>query len=389
MIAELRDLAYAAIVRVLPGPIAGRVLPGLIRQFRETSVTTVDNSARRLLIAPVNSAGQGYAWARAAERLPGVAAASYMFRGDDDVFGFTADHVIPATALLSNARWRNAQRKAILGGFTHVIVESGIHLYESNGPVLALVRMLQQHGIRVALLWHGSDIRLPSAHARRERDSPFAHGYPDTAVLEKIAGANRTLIEDAGVAAFVSTPDLLAVVPEASWLPVVVDSSVWATDRPVLGGDLPIVLHAPSKAGLKGTQQIGAAARALHDEGLIDYREVTGISASSMPQQYAEADIVLDQFLLGSYGVAACEAMAAGRIVIGHLSDSVRHMVKEQTGYEVPIVQSRADELEEVLREIIRNRSRFAEHAALGPKFVDNVHDGARSSEVLRSFLDS
>src|SRR5690606_17386866 len=118
----------------------------------------------------------------------------------------------------------------------------------------------------------------------------------------------------------------------------------------------PVVVHAPSRAGLKGTQQIGAIARLLDAEGLIEYREVVGVPASSMPQLYATADIVLDQFLLGSYGVAACEALAAGRVVVGHLPEDVRRMTKERTGHDVPIVESRAGDLEGVLRSVISQR---------------------------------
>ncbi len=43
--------------------------------------------------------------------------------------------------------------------------------------------------------------------------------------------------------------------------------------------------------------------------------------ADAMPEVYGGADIVLDQFPLGTYGVAACEALVAGRLVVSHVSD--------------------------------------------------------------------
>lgn len=389
MLADFRDRTYATLVRMLPASVAGHVLPGLIRQFRDTGVTSVRSATRRLLVAPVNSAGQGYAWARSAERLGDVAAASYMFRGADDVFAFVADHVIPATALLSNERWRRAQRDAIFKNFTHVMIESGTHLVKPNGEVLPLVRALQQQGVRVALLWHGSDIRLPSAHARREPDSPFGNGYPDTEVLEQIASRNKALVDEAAVAVFVSTPDLLTDVPQANWLPVVVDPSTWEAPSPALERERPVVLHVPSRAGLKGTVQIEATMARLHEEGIIEYREVHGVPAAEMPQLYAGADIVLDQFLAGSYGVAACEALAAGRVVIGHVADEVRRKVQELTGHDVPIVQARMTKLEATLRRIVADREEARVLARRGPEFVRVVHDGRTSAEVLRPFLDS
>ncbi|WP_052166667.1 glycosyltransferase family protein [Microbacterium profundi] len=389
MLADFRDRTYAVLVRMLPASVAGHVLPGLIRQFRDTGVTSVRSAPRRLLIAPVNSAGQGYAWARSAERIGDVAAANYMFRGADDVFGFVADHVIPATALLSNERWRRAQRDAIFKNFTHMIIESGIHLVESNGELLPLIRELQQHGVRVALLWHGSDIRLPSAHARREPDSPFGNGYPDTEILEQIASRNKAVVDEAAVAVFVSTPDLLADVPQANWLPVVVEPSTWEASSPALERERPVVLHVPSRAGLKGTALIEATMARLHEEGVIEYREVHGVPVAQMPQLYAGADIVLDQFLAGSYGVAACEALAAGRVVIGHVADEVRRTVQELTGHDVPIVQARTTTLEASLRRIVADREEARAMARRGPEFVRSVHDGRTSAEVLRPFLDS
>lgn len=389
MLADFIDRTYATLVRMLPASVAGHVLPGLIRQFRDTGVTSVGPAKRRLLIAPVNSAGQGYAWARSAERIDDVAAASYMFRGADDVFCFATDHVVPAAALVGNERWRRAQRDAIFKNFTHVIIESGTHLVEPNGEVLALIRALQQQGVRVALLWHGSDIRLPSAHARREPDSPFSTGYPDTEILEQIASRNKAVTDEAAVAVFVSTPDLLTDVPQATWLPVVVDSSTWESSSVALERERPVVLHVPSRAGLKGTDQIEATMARLHEEGLVEYREVRGVPAAEMPRLYADADIVLDQFLVGSYGVAACEALAAGRLVIGHVADAVRRTVQDQTGHAVPIVQARATKLEATLRRLVAEREEASALARRGPEYIRAVHGGDMSAAALRPFLNS
>ncbi|MCE7480332.1 hypothetical protein LZG07_00060 [Microbacterium profundi] len=346
-----------------------------------------------MLIAPVNSAGQGYTWARAAERLPDVAAASAMFRGGDDLFGFAADHIIPAAALVGNPRWRSAQKAAVARRFTHVVVESGRHLFEPSGDVLRMIRELQDAGVRVALLWHGSDIRLPSVHAAAEPDSPFRGGvYPDTDVLEEIARAHASLGAESGVQQFVSTPDLLRFVPGARWLPVVVDPERWsfAAARPALDGDGPIrVVHAPTRAGLKGSDQIADIMDRLQSEGVVEYIEVRGTPSNQMPELYGSADIVLDQFLAGAYGVAACEALAAGRLVVSHVEDATRKTVQTLSGRALPIVQARWRELEDVIRAIAADRPRFAVHAMKGPDFIRATHDGTLSAQVLRSFLDS
>lgn len=389
---RLGAVAQAAAARV-PAPLADRLFPGRRREFREAGVTRAPIGERRLFIGPVNSAGQAHEWARAVERLPGVGAASFQYRGADDVFGFPADHVISTTCFVRNSRWRAAQRRGVESGFTHVLVESGRHLFGTEGTVLAQIRALQAAGLTVGQIWHGSDIRLPSQHAAGEPDSPFHPGrYPDTEALETIVLAHRRLIADAGVPQFVSTPDLLEFVPGATWVPVVVDVPRWsgAGARPALRGSRPpVVVHAPTRTGLKGSDRITEGMRALHDEGVIEYRELHGIPSADMPAVFGDADIVLDQFLAGAYGVAASEALAAGRLVVSHVGEDVRAAVAATTGAELPIVQARADELPAVIREIAGDPSRFAVHVEAGPAFVRAVHDGTLSAEALRPFLDA
>lgn len=389
MATSVADAAYRLITGMLPAPVADRVLPGRRREFRDVGVTAVPQARRRLLIGPVNSAGQGYAWAEAAGAVPDTSAASFMYRGEDDVFGFAAHHVIPVSAVISNGRWRAAQERAILCGFTHAIIESARPIFERDGDVVDQLRRLERAGIRVALLWHGSDIRQPSTHASNEPDSPFAHGYADTEALERIATANSEIARQTGVIQFVSTPDLLAFAPGARWLPVVVDVTGWASAAaiPAFARERPIVVHAPSRAGLKGSDRIAEPMRRLHAEGVIEYREVHGVPSAQMRALYGEADVVLDQFLVGSYGVAACEAMAAARLVIGHVSDDVRAAVRRATGHELPIVQSRAVDLEAVVTELVEDRVGSATTAASGTDFVRAVHSGEFSAQVLEEFL--
>ncbi|WP_052460573.1 glycosyltransferase family protein [Microbacterium gorillae] len=359
------------------------------RAARDAGTTPITRAERTLFIGPVNSAGQGFAWARAAERIPGVAAADFMYRNPDDVFGFPADHEVPTVFFRVNKHWQRAQRRAVRRRFSHVIVESGRHLFGSDGAVSDQVRPLIDRGVQVALLWHGSDIRSPGAHAAAEPDSPF-HGdrYADTERLTEITAVNHALMRELALPVFVSTPDLLRFVPGATWLPVVVDVQRWARPAPPQRlANRPVVVHAPSNAGLKGTELITELMRRLDAEGLVEYREIHGVAAADMPGIYGEADIVLDQFGLGIYGVAAVEAMAAGRLVISHVGDDVREAVRHESGRELPIVEARAVDLERVLREVVARPDRFAEIAASGVSFAGEVHDGARSARALESFL--
>ncbi|WP_147436199.1 glycosyltransferase [Mycetocola manganoxydans] len=344
----------------------------------------------RLYVAPVNWAGQGWQWARAAERfIPGVGAVSMAYRLDSD-FGFPVDVSVPVGAFVLSGRWQREQRRVVLSSFTHVLLEAERHVFGRvyDQSVVDQARDITSSGVSLAMLCHGSDIRLPSRHAARHEWSPFADAADaGTAVLEKQASANRRILDEVGAPVFVSTPDLILDVPEATWLPVVVDAARWSNSEDILATTRPRVVHAPSKGSLKGSDLIDPVLAGLAEEGLIDYRRVEGVPAAQMPDVYHSADIVLDQFRIGSFGVAACEAMAAGRIVVGHVTAQAREYVEAQTGLELPIVEATPDSIEAVIRDICARPDHFRPNGARGRAYVESVHDGRFAADVLRGFL--
>jgi hypothetical protein len=345
----------------------------------------------RLLVGPANSAGQGWAWARAAERLDGVRAVDLQVRGAGD-FGYPADYSVPSGVAAHSPRWGRGQWDAVSRGFTHVLAESQLPLFGGRfqGDVVAEHRALAAAGLAVASVCHGSDIRSPARHREHESWSPFHDENLElTRSLVSSVARRQAILDELDGVEFVSTPDLLLDRPRASWLPVVVDAGRWATDQPPLERDLVVVFHAPSHAGLKGTALIMPDLRRAAAAREIDLRAPDRVPMSSMPALVSEADVVLDQFALGIYGVAAAEAMAAGRLVVSHVTDFVRETVRAETGRELPIVEATPDTLLDVLADIRDRREHYRAIAARGPDFVAAVHDGRRSAAVLAPFLRS
>lgn len=343
----------------------------------------------RVMIGPANFAGQGHAWARAAERLDGVAALNMQYRSRAD-YGFPADYAVPESIWSFSRRWGVRQRAAVGAGFTHVLYEAERALFgAANDKIVSReARWLRQHGVNVGMICHGTDIRLPSRHREIDPYSPFHDADPDwVASLEARARANHAVLDRVGAPVFVSTPEMVLDRPDATWLPVVVHADRWVTSAPVLSREVPVVLHAPTNPQVKGTHRIEPVVDALHGEGLIDYRRVIKVPAAEMPALYADADIVLEQFALGMYSVTAVEAMAAGRLVIAHVHEQVRDHVREITGLEIPVVSATPDTLDAVLRDVRRNREHYQEIAARGPEFVDAVHNGDLAARVLAPFL--
>lgn len=343
----------------------------------------------RLLVGPRNFAGQGDRWARAAERLPGVEAVS-MLAGDNGGLDFPVDYRVPDAVYTNSRRWGLAQRAAVGDGFTHVGIEAVSSLFgaASDKVVAREVEWLRTRGVAVAMLCHGTDIRLPSRHAQLDEWSPFRDAPADwVARLQARASFNQSVLDRVGAPVFVSTPEMLLDRPDAHWLPIVVDPQRWTTPAGILRGDRPIVLHAPTNPLVKGTALIEPIVVGMHDAGAIDYRRVLRVPSREMPALYAAADVVLEQFALGMYSVTSVEAMAAGRIAVAHVHDQVRDHVRETTGLELPVVEATPATLPDVLDDIRARPDHYREVAQRGPDFVRAVHDGGLSARVLAPFL--
>ncbi|SDF67946.1 hypothetical protein SAMN04487781_2184 [Cellulosimicrobium cellulans] len=348
----------------------------------------VSSSRVRLLVGPANAAGQGWEWARAVNRYVDDTDAQSLAYGRS--LTFPADVDAPA-ALRGSRAWQHAQRRAVLR-LSHVIVESQLPLFPAaERDVVTEIRSLRAAGLAVATLSHGSDIRLPSAHAEREPWSPFRlESYTDAPLLQARAVHGQEVLRRLhaeGVPSFVSTPDLLLDVPWATWLPVVVDVERWRSENAPLERAVPVVVHAPSRAALKGTDLVEPVLRGLERQGAVEYRQATGLDRAGMLELYRGADIVIDQLRLGIYGVAACEAMAAGRVVVSHVADHSRRAAEAAAGQELPVIEATGDTLRDVLLDVVERRGPARETAAQGPGFVKVLHDGRASAQALRPFL--
>lgn len=375
-------------VRLLTGRGSGRTesaeLPDDYRWPERPATGT------RLLIGPANFAGQGNAWARAVERhVPDTGAVCFALHITGG-FSFPDDYTVTPAVFRRNRRWQRDQFAYITSTFTHVILEAGRTLTADLNHLdpFREAHAFEKRGLRVAMMSHGSDSRNPAHHAARFAWSPYRDpDWHEVARLQRQAESFVEHLRHFQGAVFVSTPDLLDDLPFAQWCPVVVDPDLWAGGGEVLAGGRPVVVHAPSNSRVKGTTLVDAALAPLDSAGLVEYRRPERLSAAEMPGTYKGADIVLDQFLLGSYGVAACEAMAAGRTVVGNVTPENRARVLDATGLELPIVQAGPDAIGEVVRGLVEDPDRARAAAEAGVEFARTVHSGAYSARVLGAFL--
>lgn len=343
---------------------------------------------RRLLIGPRNSAGQGYRWSRAVERHLRDAA-GHNFRDQVEANPFALDYRVERPTFNTDKVWAKNFERFVARNYTHV-------LFESNEPLFGAqkvgarsdIRTMRVAGLRVGILAHGSDVRIPSVHTAREKWAQYQHMDPVlVAKLEEIATANVKAFVDFDGPTFVSTLGLLEFVPDAIWCPVVVEAELWKTDRPLLEATVPVVAHIPS-SGQKGSAWIDPILHGLADHGLIEYLRLEGVRRDDMPAHVGRCDILVEQFGIADYSTAAVEAMAGGRLVISRVADAVRERVFDRTGRDLPIIEANPETLESVILAQLDDRDAAREFAAQGPGFVAEVHDGRMSAAALAALID-
>ena len=397
---DLRRLAWRG-VALLPRPVRDlATLPVRRRADAELrALAPMPAAQRRLYLGPWNTAGQAFEWARAAERhLPGTAAQNLWAQRSlsQTHFGFRADHTMSALAQRGHVRQIHGER--VLRETTHVVHESG-------RPVLADFHAasmlddqpaLRQAGTASAVLYHGSDIRDLHEHAERYPHSPFRLPERDWGdylrPLQGIVVKNRADLgrwaDAGGGPVLVSTPDLLDFVPGATWLPLVVDVDRFAgaaQEAAVvpLERARPVVLHAPSNPLLKGTDAVEEVLTGMERAGLVEYRRLAGVPHAQMASFVADADVVVDQVVLGNPGVLVAESLAAGRLVVAHLAPGVR----DRWGEEMPVLEADPGTLRDVLEHVLTDRDASRALAARGPAWAREHHDGRRAAQALAPWL--
>jgi hypothetical protein len=232
---------------------------------------------------------------------------------------------------------------------------------------LSLLRVL---GKTVCVTYQGDDAR------QRHTAPPETRGLYDDASDARKRRRIRAF-DRAAVAVFALNPDLLDVLPRATFLPYAsVDLEDWKP-RAHEVTRVPLVVHAPSDRVAKGTSHVLAAIERLRAEGMnFEFLLVEGMKRSDAREIYERADVVIDQLVLGWYGGVAVEAMALGTPVIAHISDDQLARVPSDFEAELPILRSTRDTLAPVIRKFLMSST--ADRVELRSRaraFVERWHD--------------
>lgn len=174
-------------------------------------------------------------------------------------------------------------------------------------------------------------------------------------------------------------PDLLYFLPKekASFLPYTVADFAPQSHPPKMKKKM-IVAHAPTNQEVKGSKYVLEALHQLQQKypDHIEMLLVEGKPNQTALEMYRQADLVIDQLLIGWYGAFAVEAMLMGKPVIARIALSDLHFIPAEMAKDLneTIINANPTTLYAVLEECLQNRTLLQEKGKASLAYATNWH---------------
>lgn len=172
---------------------------------------------------------------------------------------------------------------------------------------------LKHKNKKIIYHYHGSDIR-PPWYITKTFSVPFKELLIAVynSIFNKIVFAFVDKI-------IVSTPDLLRYIPvNATYIP----NSVYPLKQKFIRKNkIPTIVHAPTNNNKKGTVIIEKTIDRLKKDYKFVYKRISSSSNKETIERIVKSDYIIDQILIGWYGVLAIESMMLKKPVIVYVNN--------------------------------------------------------------------
>lgn len=238
---------------------------------------------------------------------------------------------------------------------------------------------------RLVEFW-GSDIRIPEIAVR---DNPYlakllSDPNNDYHISYDGSRAIQEMFARYGFECLIPGPELLAYV-QRDLFPSIFKTeaglilSEFAPKYPDPTRSRRVVAHVPSRLMVKGTPSVLRAVEQLKAQYNFEFKLIHGVPHADALSMIRDCDIVLDQFVIGSFGTVALEAMALGKPVVCYIKPSLI----PQLPSDCPIVNANQDNLVEVLGSLLEDGRRQHELGREGRAYVEKYHDAHQIARQL------
>ncbi|MDP2654484.1 MAG: hypothetical protein Q8Q08_10720 [Candidatus Omnitrophota bacterium] len=189
---------------------------------------------------------------------------------------------------------------------------------------------------------------------------------------------------------FALNPDLLHYLPsgKSSFLPYTIAN--WNSLTPSLRlreAKIKIV-HSPTNTQIKGTDLVLESIGRLRPRYNLDVQIVQNVPHEEALKIYENADLVIDQLLVGWYGGFSVEAMRMGKAVAVYINTDDLKFIPEDMARDLleAVINVNPANLTETLSLYLENPELLSRKARAGMDYVNTWHDPARIANITRSF---
>jgi glycosyltransferase involved in cell wall biosynthesis len=244
------------------------------------------------------------------------------------------------------------------------------------------VALLKRLGKAVFITFQGTDLRQGDFCERHFgpaflKELPAGYFSPETDARKRRRVEKLSRLVDG---LYACNPDLMYLLPAtAKFLRYGhIDPRAWRPLPPPPENDEgPLVIHAPTHRGVKGTRFVVEAVDKLRREGIrFRFQLIEGLPHNEARKLFERADLLIDQLWLGWYGGLAVELMALGRPVVSNIREDGLKFLPPGMADDLPIIRAEPATLAAVLREwLTARRGELPRLGELSRRFVEKWHD--------------
>lgn len=268
------------------------------------------------------------------------------------------------------------------------------HTVDEREWELRFIRSRRRHAV---IVFTGSDIRSPARMTALAEETGFQNigsiqarsGAPFDTHAYDDARRRRARVADLHASAiFTARVDQLSYLtrPTEAFPYLYPDDRFLETTGKFEDLSKIVIVHAPSKPVIKGTEAVRAAieeVRSKHPE--VEYRELTGVDNSQVVQALTEAHIALNQFHSYVPGVFGVEAMAHRCVMVCSADPSVETELEDAHGAWVVTAE---DGIAQSLEELLSSPEELSALAQRGYDWARSHASASATGDRLRTVLE-
>jgi len=340
----------------------------------------------KVTMAPTNFAGQPLTLVSELKKRKFPVELITYSPSKSDQFNFSDDHVVDKQIYLKGKNRLFEQFKCL-----KQCIEEGTTIFHfwfrtliyGGGfkPILALdLPLIKSRNIKVAYRFTGSDLRIESIDKNENKYSAFHYGYT-TPFKEQEQIAYINYLKEYVDMFILQDPEMLQFLPEATIVPRAINLDRWKFEG-ITKTNTPLVIHAPTHNGLKGSDFVLKAVDELQAKGLkFTFKMIQNMPLNEALEWYKKCDIAIDQLHIGAYGIFAMECMALGKPVLVYCREDLFNPIYG----ELPIINTNPDLIKTSLESAIKDYEMRKEIGEKARRFIKKHHDVKKIAPILIS----